>query len=109
MRAGVTDKYVDIKSVARTKRADGGWDTSWSTLESVWSDIQPASARLVERYARGEQVISHVIVVRQPSLARAGMRVYFGSRIFYVEAAYDPREEGAWWHLVCREDQEPQS
>lgn len=103
MRAGVIDKFVTIQSPSRTKRADGGFDTSWSTLQSVWSDIQPASARLVERYARGEQVISHVIVVRQPSQARSGMRVVYGSRTFYVEAAFDPREDGVWWHLVCRE------
>ncbi len=77
----------------------GGATTAWLPVATVAADIRPQAGAAAER---GEGVVgevTHRIVIRHRGDVANGDRFRLDTRIFAVEAAFDPREDGRY--LVC--------
>lgn len=67
MAAGPKRERVEILRPARTRRADGGYDTTTTTVATVWAEVVPASAREQVREGRPAGVVSYNVAIRQRS------------------------------------------
>jgi len=79
--------------------SEGGATSAWMPVASLFADIVPLAAE--ERVA-GEALASratHRIVIRHRGDVAGGDRFRLGSRLFDIDAVYDPHEDGRW--LVC--------
>jgi head-tail adaptor len=52
MAAGTMRDRVSLRSKTRTRRADGGFDTTLGTVSTVWAHIRPVQAREGEKAGR---------------------------------------------------------
>jgi head-tail adaptor len=67
MSSGGMRERVAFKRVTRTKRSDGGYDTSTSTISTVWASVQPVAAREGEQAGRLFGSTSYIITVYSSS------------------------------------------
>ena len=67
MSSGQMRERVSFKRTARTKRSDGGYDTSLTTLSTVWASVEPVAAREGEQAGRLYGSTSYMITVYNSS------------------------------------------
>lgn len=67
MASGQMRERITFKRTARVKRSDGGYDTSLTTLATVWASVEPVAAREGEQAGRLFGSTSYVITVYNSS------------------------------------------
>ncbi len=75
----------------------------WADLVSVWSAIEPLSAKEKIDRADIEQSVTHKITIRYRKGITSTMRVVYKERIFSIESVLDPTERREMLHLICEE------
>lgn len=109
LSAGNLRRRVQIQSRATTVDSFGGQSNSWSTLATVWADINPLSGRELLAAQQVQAEVSHQITVRyQASIfanpkAVAPLRVVYNSRVFNVQASLNEDERNIEVTLLCVE------
>ena len=83
---------IVIEQPTETADGTGGFTTSWTTLTSVWADIQPltrSSGR--EQFAEGQlqERTRWRITIRYREDVTEKMRISYNSRVFNIRAIID--------------------
>lgn len=84
--------------------SDGGFDTLWTDIATMWASIKPAGADVQLRAAADEVDVSHTIVVRHSTLIKPNMRFRKGARAFIVLSVNDLDETGRYTSVTTREE-----
>ena len=82
----------------------GGYESDWVERGAVWARILPAKATSTIRAGREEELVSHIIELRQPLDITARMRLTSAQpqRNFHVLTVSDPDETSRYWRCQCR-------
>lgn len=103
MRAGKLRHRVELKSVSRSKAADGQSTETFTTYATVWADIKPMrGAEAIEAQQQSGQDWFK-ITVRYNTSVNIKDRIVFGSRTFEVNYAPDFEERKIFQELTCTE------
>lgn len=100
IRTGTLRKRVQIQQRATTQDTFGQQSTTWTTLATVWADIEALSGREAMAAQAANVDISHTITVRyqsifaQPKIV-ATYRVLYNGRIFNVHSMENIEERNA--------------
>jgi len=80
--------------VART--AQGGYTTTWSTVDTVWARILPVSAKESRETDKETMTISHTVSIRYRRDIRPTWRLNFKLRYFALVGITNPEECDEW-------------
>lgn len=107
MRAGLLDKRVALQSPGGSRDAVGERTTTWTTVATVWAQIEPLSAKEQIAAAQARGSLTHRILIRYSTTVAAvthAWRVVYGSRIFTVDGpARNLHEGNRYLELLCTE------
>jgi SPP1 family predicted phage head-tail adaptor len=108
MRAGNLRHQIVIEQRSATQDSFGGLPETWSTLKTVYAEIQPLSGREKEAAQAINVDISHQINIRYQSAfadprVTAAYRVRFGSRLFNIHASMNVDERNQEITLLASE------
>ena len=99
-RAGRLRARVTIET--STRSADG--DILWTSLDTVWAEIAPASATEREIAGHAGGVASHRVTLRHRDDVTSACRLRLAGRVLHVIAAFDPDETGVWLSVLAEEE-----
>lgn len=97
IRSGTLRKRVQIQQRATTQDTFGGQSTTWTTIATVWAEIETLTARELLAAQAVNVDVSHTITVRYQSLFAqpktvAAYRALYNGRIFNIHGM-DNQEE----------------
>lgn len=95
---------LDLEAPNVAPDGQGGAQTGWEALASMWARIEPVSHVVREEAVAETGTVSHRIWVRFREDVKAGMRFRKGARTFTVKLARDPDETRRY--LVCQCEEE---
>jgi len=75
--ASKLDKRIDICKPIQTPDSDGGFDTTFEVITSVWANIIPVKSSPFLTFIRGmqtTQTVTHVILVRECAVRHLKLR-----------------------------------
>lgn len=101
--AGRLDKRVTLQQATSARDGHGQPVQTWSPVATVWAAIHPL--RGGERFAAQQFAAetTHRVTIRYRSGVSVQMRVVYGSRVFRIENAIDPKERHEQLELMCAE------
>ena len=101
--AGTMNRRVALQSATRAADAAGQMVPTWTTVATVWAEIETTAGS--ERMAIAQQVAtcSHRVRIRYRADVTAGWRLMYGSRILDINAAIDEGERHESLLLLCME------
>lgn len=106
MRAGTLKHRVELQS-PNTAPDSAGWvGDDWTTVETVWSRIEPLSGREQMLAAQRQAETTHRITLRYSSEIAAldsSWRVLYGSRAFVIDEVRNMGEGDRMFELICVE------
>lgn len=94
---------VTIQSQSTTQDAVGQETISWTTVSTVWAQINPLSGRDYYNQSGEHADITHEIMMRHGVTVRPGDRIVYGSRNFDVNSVLTVQERDAWLKIRARE------
>ena len=94
---------LEYETLVETPDGQAGYASNWVKQFDVWAAIRPAGSAAAEEAGTRQRVTSHEIIVRKRDGVVAGARFRLGSRLFDIDAAYDPDETGRYLSCRCRE------
>lgn len=103
-KIGDMSHRIDIQSFSTATDGQGGVTTTWTTLKSMWADVEPIKGYERKFADRIEDVYTHKIIIRKTTGITTAMRVNFRGRIFQIKAIelFD-RERLFWMRLLTEE------
>ena len=107
-KSGDLRRSIQIQQRSATIDSVGGQSTTWTTVATVWADIQPLSGRELMAAQEVQAEVSHTISIRYQPLfsdpkAMAAMRVLYGTRIFNISASMNVDERNRLITLMANE------
>lgn len=84
--------------------ADGGFDTQWTDIATMWASIRPVGTDVQLRAAADEADVSHTVVVRHSAAIKPNMRFRKGARTFTILTVTDLDETGRYTTVTTREE-----
>jgi SPP1 family predicted phage head-tail adaptor len=103
VRIGALRHRITVQNKSASSDGMGGQTYSWSNVTTLWSRIEPVSAKKRFFGQKLEPVISHRIYLRYYTPLSVSMRIMFGSRIFQIHSVISPDENKEWTILECQE------
>lgn len=103
MRAGKLDQRVTIQSATIARDSYGNEVRTWSTLATVWAEVEPLVGR---EFMEGRQVESEVttrIRIRYRTDLTTAMRAVHGSVTYDIVSVLNPDSDRRETQLMCRE------
>lgn len=88
-----------LERAGREPDGQGGAETDFVAVASLWARIEPVSARKEERAGAEPMTVTHRIWIRARADLESGMRFRKGLRVFAVRTLRDP--DGTGRYLVC--------
>ncbi len=104
MRAPVLNRKLLLESPVVIADGAGGFSQTWSSIGTVWADVQPGSGRELAGVEVSVSSVSYLITVRgaksgSPQRPKPGQRMRDGARLFEILAVTEADAEGR--HLKC--------
>lgn len=93
-----------IEAPDETPDGAGGVVRTWSTLATVWGEIEPLSADDVLLADKRVGLVTHKVHVRYRTDLDLGHRFRLGARLFTIRALRDPEERGRFLECLCAEE-----
>jgi SPP1 family predicted phage head-tail adaptor len=108
MRAGAMRHRVQIQDQSTTLDTFGGQPLTWTTLATIWADIQPLSAREKEASQAINVEVTHEITIRyqaqfNDTKAMAARRLVYGSRLFNIHGILNVDERNKQMTILASE------
>ena len=106
MRIGDLRKRVTIEAEAQTADGAGGYALAWTTIATVWGEIQPITGKKLFFAQHLEGRVTHHVTLRwDPDVAiTTDMRVSYNSRLFNIHAVNNTGETNRWAELLVEEN-----
>lgn len=97
---------LNLRENSPVEDGHGGFESVWTNVSEHWVRIMPARAGYSVRAEINAADYTHIIDMRQPVPAMAGMQFSAAdnSRTFSVLASYDPDETGRYLRCICRQE-----
>lgn len=99
---------ITLERVTNISDGQGGRDTTWATIETMWARVQSRSAMQINFGSALRQKVTHVIVVRYRTGITITDRFKWGSRIFQVHGVramnYRLSDEGKDFLMIDAEE-----
>tara|TARA_Y100000401_G_scaffold117519_1_gene126828 strand:- start:16833 stop:17150 length:318 start_codon:yes stop_codon:yes gene_type:complete len=105
MRAGQLRHRATLQSVTDTASAFGDVSQSWSTVETVWCNIEPLTAREALEAEQIKSRISHKVTLRYRANVSTKNRLVFDSRTFNITSVLNVGERNKTLLLMCTENE----
>ena len=108
IRGGTLRKRVQIQQRATTQDSTGQQSTVWTTIATVWADIESMTARELVAAQSVNMEATHTITVRyqaifaQPKIV-ATYRALYNSRVFNISGMDNVEERNALVVLTAAE------
>ena len=96
---------VIIEQLTNVADGQGGFTTSWTTLDTLWGSIEPVKSSERMHASRTEYQRSHVCYIRHRSDVTTSMRISFDSRIFQIKGIIKPLERTFYLVMDLEENQ----
>ena len=103
LASGKLNRRVALQSLVAGQDDIGQPTMVWSTLATVWANVEPLRGDERLRAMRLEEVVTHKITIRHRPGITARMRVKFGARLLNIRAMIDPQERHQVLELMCEE------
>lgn len=105
MKTGALNKRIALQAETRTPDGAGGYALTWTTVASLWANIQPVFGRETSAADRQESRVTHKITLRWQSAVTptASMRVLYKTRAFNIRAVLNANEADRWMILLAEE------
>ena len=104
MKAGAMRHKVTIEYRTLAADAYGGQTATWTTLDTVWADLESLSS--IESWQDKQQTptLTHKVTIRYRADLDPKMRIKFGSRYLNIAGIVNKEERNIELILMCRED-----
>lgn len=98
-------RRLELQQEVRTPDGGGGYTVNWSTVATVWAEVEPISGRERFEAMRLQGEVTHRIVVRhrRDLTPDHTWRLRLGSRSFNVRAVINQGERDRFLELLCQE------
>lgn len=103
MKIGPLRKQVTLRSKGTSADSFGQPIETFTTYDTVWAQIDPASGKEIMNAQQQEGEITHKVKIRYHSSVVITDRVYFGSRILEIVFIRNIQERNHWQELLCKE------
>ena len=95
---------LEVMGKEKVPDGGGGFEYQWVAQKRVWGKVNPASADLINDYAKREMEISHNIEIRGPTDITSEDKIRFkGERWFEIEAIKNVEERDFVLNITARE------
>lgn len=84
MGPGDLDQQIVIQQKTQTRRAEGGYDETWSTFATVWAKVRPLSGRERTQADAVEAPADYRFTIRRRTDITEAMRVTWGGGTFNI-------------------------
>lgn len=106
--AGRLNRRIIIQQRAVTQDSSGGQVETWTAVATVWSAIEPLTARELMAAQAVQSEVSHSITIRWQAAfadpkAVAAMRAVYGARIFNIAGSMNTEERNRELILTASE------
>lgn len=106
VRAGRLRHRVTLQSPAGSRDALGERTTTWTSVATVWADVEPLTARELFVASQAQSSVTQRVTIRHSATVAAvtgAWRVLFGSRVLVVDGVRNPHEANEVIELLCTE------
>jgi SPP1 family predicted phage head-tail adaptor len=86
-----------------TPDGGGGYGESWTTIATIWCNVQPQSGEDVFGPDAVEQRVRHRVTIRRLAGVAAGQRLAIGSRTLRIHDVLDEGPQASLMTLLCEE------
>lgn len=98
MKAGQLRNRVVIQTKTVAPNGLGELVETWADTTTVWSDVQPLTAKTRELFATGvaqeqSRVYAQIEIRYRSGLSVTDNRIKYGTRLFEIENILDPEEQ----------------
>jgi SPP1 family predicted phage head-tail adaptor len=106
MSVGALRKRLTLQSESLAPDGAGGSMAVWTTLATVWGELEPVTGSGTVVVSGFDKRITHTIKLRYRSdiTIATGMRLLFGSRIFTIRSAVNLDETNRWIEVQAEEN-----
>lgn len=103
IKIGQLRHRVELQQLNLTPDGQGGHNSSWSTIDTLWAYIEPSSGAEKLMAQKIEANYDHKIYIRNYVGINETMRFFFNNRYFHIKAVM--REEERRWYtkILCKE------
>lgn len=105
MDAGQLNRRITIQRPSTTRDAYGQPTKDWTDVFTTWAGIRAATSREIYAASGFTSGVSHIVTLRYrprtPVLS--SYRVFYGGRLFQIQAVSDPTENKEQLNLLCLE------
>jgi SPP1 family predicted phage head-tail adaptor len=101
--SGDLKKRIELQAMTKTPDGQGGFNSTWNTLDTVWAAIWPTSASERIQGNQPTMTISHRIRIRYRANVKASMRIKFGTRYFSIVSIINPEERRELLDIMAKE------
>ncbi|HEX3653730.1 MAG TPA: phage head closure protein [Rhizomicrobium sp.] len=95
------NRRVALETQTLTPDGGGGYSGGWSTVATVWAEIEPISGSDVFGPDAGEALVKYRVAIRRRTDVIAGMRVNDGGRLFIIRAVLDEGPQSQFLTLLA--------
>ena len=109
MKAVQLNRQLELETEVSAADGAGGYVSSWSTVGTLWAEIQPGSGREVPGEELALSMVSCRIIVRgappgAPSRPRPDQRFRSGTRLFNILAVTERDPRGHYLTCFAKEE-----
>ena len=97
-------KYVTIQSNATSQDSQGQQTISWTTVDSVWAQVNPVSGKDYFSQSGEHADVTHKITIRYGVTVLPGYRIVLGSRTFDVRTVINRFEKDRYLEIMVVEN-----
>ncbi|MBV9571447.1 MAG: phage head closure protein [Alphaproteobacteria bacterium] len=94
------NRRVTLEAQTLLPDGGGGYSAGWSTLATVWAEIEPVSGADVFGPDASEARVRYRITIRRRTDVAAGMRATDGGRVFTIHAVLDDGPQAQFLTLM---------
>ncbi|MDD3371564.1 MAG: phage head closure protein [Alphaproteobacteria bacterium] len=105
MKTGKLRKRIAVQAEQRTDDGAGGYALAWTTLATVWANVEPLRGNENYTHGRLEGRVTHRITLRwrDDLPVTTDMRLLMDSRVFNVRAVLNEGERNRWTVILAEE------
>lgn len=104
MEIGKLRHRVQIQSYSETQDATHRTYKTWTTVLTVWADIEPVKGLVTFDTKQIGEGVTHKITMRYQEYVTTERWIYFESRRFRIRAVRNLQERNRFLELLCEED-----
>lgn len=97
------DKRVTLQSVAQASDGQGGFTDTWSSVASLWAEIEPLNGYEKLQAMQLASPVTHKVTIRYRAGVTTKDRLLYSGRVFHIKEVINVGEDGNFLRLRCVE------